>query len=189
VLAISLRRFGSSEPSNLFALALPKSRLLSGRIAIGVTPEQAEITITGYSIGARVLLLKHAAQNFFQLRRALAQRFASEITNAKSWPRLECPGRKFAMLIRANVSKSHRLFFLPWTSTSLLHGRSTTTRPPFFCKQKPASAAFIFRGQAPQSPIANENEISGSCASEFRNCRRPKSFLTGTGKLVRRRRV
>src|SRR5207249_7706279 len=47
------------------------------------------------------------------------------ITNEKSWPCLECPRRKFAMLIRANVSKSHRLFFLPWTDRkSVVEGKS-----------------------------------------------------------------
>src|SRR5438552_14214071 len=99
---------------------LPKSRLLSGRIAIGVTPEASGNYYHWLlDLVPRVLLLKHTAKIFPTTTRSCLT-VRERITNEKSWPRLECPRRKFAMLIRANVSKLHRLFFLPWTSTLLL---------------------------------------------------------------------
>src|SRR5438552_1034632 len=76
--------------------------------------------------------------------------FVFEIPNVKSWPRLEFHRRKFAMLIRTNVSRSHRPFFLPWTSTLLLHGKFTACATSLLLANQTKIAAFIFHGHAPR---------------------------------------
>ena len=63
---ISLRRFGDRANHPIYSRwHLPKSRLLNGRIAIGVTPEASGNYYHWLlDLVPRVLLLKHAAQNF-----------------------------------------------------------------------------------------------------------------------------
>src|SRR5947207_1992461 len=106
--------------------------------------------------------------------------FVFGIPNAKSWPRLECTRRKFAMLIRANVSKSHRLFFLPWTSTLLLHGRFTDYAASLFLANKTNIAAFIFRGPAPQFAGSRmRTKSQRSCGIGISKLSKPKIFPGG----------
>src|SRR5438034_638131 len=140
-----------------------------------------EITITGYSIWCREFFCSNTQPKIFPTTTRSCSTVRERITNAKSWLRLECPRRKFAMLIRANVSKSHRLFFLPWISTLLLHGRFTDYAASLFLASKTSIAAFIFRGHAPQFAGSRmRTKSQRSCGIGISKLSKPKIFPGGT---------
>src|SRR5438874_5460776 len=162
---ISLRRFGVQRTIQFIRAGICQSRGCSAvESRLGSRRRQAEITITGYSIWCREFFCSNTQPKIFPTTTRSCSTVRERITNAKSWPRLECPRRKFAMLIRANVSKSHRLFFLPWTSTLLLHGRFTDYATSLFLANKTSIAAFIFRGQDRKSTRLNSSHVEISYA-------------------------
>src|SRR5438094_4692987 len=172
---------GSSEPSNLFALAFAKVAVAqrSNRDR-GHAGGRRKLLSLAARFGAESSFAQTRSPKIFPTTTRSCSTVRERIANAKSWQRLECPRRKFAMLIRANVSKSHRLFFLPWTSTLLLHGRFTDYAASFFLANKTNIAAFIFRGPAPQFAGSRmRTKSQRSCGIGISKLSKPKIFPGG----------
>ncbi len=159
---------------------LPKSRLLSGRIAIGVTPgASGNYYHWLLDLVPRVLLLKHAAQNFSNYDALLLNgsraNYERDILAV-----LGVPPEKIRYVDSRERSKSHRLFFLPWTSTLLLHGRFTGYATSLFLANKTSIAAFFFRGHAPQFAGSRmKTKSQRSCGIGISKLSEPKIFPGG----------
>src|SRR5207302_7220390 len=178
---ICLRKFGDQRTIQFFRAGTCQSRGCSTvESRLRSRQRQAEITITGYSIWCREFFCSNTRPKTFPTTTRSCSTVLERITNEKFWPRLQFRQRKFAMLIRANVSKSHRLFFLPWTSTLLLHGRFTDYATSLFLANKISIAAFIFRGHPPQFAGSRmKTKSQRSCGIGISKLSKPKIFPGG----------
>ena len=140
---------------------LPKSRLLSGRIAIGVTPEASGNYYHWLlDLVPRVLLLKHAAQNFSNYDALLLNgsraNYEREILAALGVPpeKIRYVDSRERFQIASAVFPSMDINVIaPWK----VHGLRDL---PFAGKQNQHRRLYLSRARAAVRRIANENEIS-----------------------------
>ena len=140
---------------------LPKSRLLSGRIAIGVTPEASGNYYHWLlDLVPRVLLLKHAAQNFSNYDALLLNgsraNYEREILAALGVPpeKIRYVDSRERFQIASAVFPSMDINVIaPWK----VHGLRDL---PFSGKQNQHRRLYLSRARAAVRRIANENEIS-----------------------------
>jgi Glycosyltransferase 61 len=140
---------------------LPKSRLLSGRIAIGVTPEASGNYYHWLlDLVPRVLLLKHAAQNFSNYDALLLNgsraNYEREILAALGVPpeKIRYVDSRERFQIASAVFPSMDINVIaPWKVHALRD-------LPFSGKQNQHRRLFLSRARVAVRRIANENEIS-----------------------------
>jgi len=140
---------------------LPKSRLLTGRIAIGVTPEASGNYYHWLlDLVPRVLLLKHAAQNFSNYDALLLNgsraNYEREILAALGVPpeKIRYVDSRERFQIASAVFPSMDINVIaPWK----VHGLRDL---PFSGKQNQHRRLYLSRARAAVRRIANENEIS-----------------------------
>jgi hypothetical protein len=140
---------------------LPKSRLLSGRIAIGVTPEASgNYHHWLLDLVPRVLLLKHAAENFSNYDALLLNgsraNYEREILAALGVPpeKIRYVDSRERFQIASAVFPSMDINVIaPWK----VHGLRGL---PFSGKQNQHRRLYLSRARAAVLRIANENEIS-----------------------------
>jgi len=140
---------------------LPKSRLLSGRIAIGVTPEASGNYYHWLlDLVPRVLLLKHAAQNFSNYDALLLNgsraNYEREILAVLGVPpeKIRYVDSRERFQIASAVFPSMDINVIaPWK----VHGLRDL---PFSGKQNQHRRLYLSRARAAVRRIANENEIS-----------------------------
>ena len=163
--------------------------LLSGRIAIGVTPEASGNYYHWLlDLVPRVLLLKHAAQNFSNYDALLLNgsraNYEREILAALGVPpeKIRYVDSRERFQIASAVFPSMDINVIaPWKVHDLRD-------LPFSGKQNQHRRLYLSRARAAVRRIANENEISEVLRHRnFEIVESRKSFLAGTGKLVRRR--
>jgi capsular polysaccharide biosynthesis protein len=141
---------------------LPKSRLLSGRIAIGVTPEaRGNYYHWLLDLVPRVLLLKHAAQNFSNYDALLLNgsraNYEGEILTALGVPPEKVryvDSRERFQIASAVLPSMDINAIAPWK----VHGLRDLS---FSGKPKQHRCLYLSRTRAAVRRIANENEISG----------------------------
>ena len=132
---------------------LPKSRLLSGRIAIGVTPEASGNYYHWLlDLVPRVLLLKHAAQNFSNYDALLLNgsraNYEREILAALGVP----PEKIRYVDSRERFQIASAVFPSMDIERYCSMESSRTARPRFFWQTKPASPPLSFAGTRRTSP-------------------------------------
>jgi hypothetical protein len=140
---------------------LPKSRFLTGRIAIGVTPEASGNYYHWLlDLVPRVLLLKHAAQNFSNYDALLLNgsraNYEREILAALGVPPEKVryvDSRERFQIASAVIPSMAINVIAPWK----VHGLRDL---PFFGKQNQHRRLYLSRARAAVRRIANENEIS-----------------------------
>ena len=140
---------------------LPKSRLLTGRIAIGVTPEASGNYYHWLlDLVPRVLLLKHAAQNFSNYDALLLNgsraNYEREILAALGVPpeKIRYVDSRERFQIASAVFPSMDINVIaPWK----VHGLRGL---PFSGEQNQHRRLYLSRAPAAVRRIANENEIS-----------------------------
>lgn len=140
---------------------LPKSRLLSGRIAIGVTPEASGNYYHWLlDLVPRVLLLKHAAQNFSNYDALLLNgsraNYEREILAVLGVPpeKIRYVDSRERFQIASAVFPSMDINVIaPWK----VHGLRGL---PFSGEQNQHRRLYLSRARAAVRRIANENEIS-----------------------------
>ena len=140
---------------------LPKSRFLTGRIAIGVTPEASGNYYHWLlDLVPRVLLLKHAAQNFSNYDALLLNgsqaNYEREILAALGVPPEKVryvDSRERFQIASAVIPSMDINVIAPWKVCGLRD-------LPFFGKQNQHRRIYLSRARAAVRRIANENEIS-----------------------------
>jgi capsular polysaccharide biosynthesis protein len=140
---------------------LPKSRLLTGRIAIGVTPEASRNYCHWLlDLVPRVLSLKHAAQNFSNydalLLNGLRANYEREILAAVGVPpeKIRYVDSREPFQIASAVFPSLDINVI---ASWKVHGLRDL---PFSGKQNQHRRLYLSRARAAVRRIANENEIS-----------------------------
>ena len=159
---------------------LPKSRLLSGRIAIGVTPEASGNYYHWLlDLVPRVLLLKHAVQNFSNYDALLLNgsraNYEREILAALGVPpeKIRYVDSRERFQIASAVFPSMDINVIaPW--------RFTDCATFLFLANKISIAAFIFRGRAPQFAGSRmKTKSQRSCGIGISKLSKPKIFPGG----------
>src|SRR5439155_22396376 len=144
---------GTSEPSNLFALAFAKVAVAhrSNRDR-GHAGGKRKLLSLAARFGAESSFTQTRGPKLFQLRRALAQRFASELRTRNPGRAWSAPGENSLCSFARTFPNRIGCFSFDGHQRYCSMEGSRTTRPPFCWQTKSASPPLSFAGTRRSSP-------------------------------------